>query len=284
MFSAECTYNKIYVIQSLPKGQLQTGLRLAQDDLNTLCGQFDMGLEFIEIQNEFQLSAFINETINECLDKQKPIFPIFHFEMHGNEHGIQLSSGEVINWQRFNSYCKMINIACKNNLAVIMAVCKGFYAINKIKIKDSTPYYLLIGPQTKVYSGFIHANMPAFYKELITSMNMKTAIQRLQPHYVQYLCERVFVRAFIGYIKQYCKGKGKQRRIEKLISQYRMIHDGDIENIKEVRKAFKSLVIPNEENFYRFKNSFLLADLPENKDRFNFSLEDILELLNKSKS
>lgn len=280
-FSAECIYNKIFVVQSLPKGELKTGLRLAEDELNSLCDQYDLGLDYVQLENGNQFIKFMVETKSECDDIQKPIFPIIHFDIHGlsDKSGIIFSSGDELKWDKFIKYCKEINEACKNNLVIVMSVCYGFHSILNVDIKDVTPFYILIAPDEKVTSSVIHNNIPLFYRTLIEKMNINYAYKHISDFYKLYLCEKLFVKSFYYYIKQHCKGKGKHKRIESLVTQYKTKKGDSIDDLTAIRKQFKELVKPNEKTFSMYKNRFLLSSIPENKDRFAFSFNDILDLI-----
>lgn len=281
-FSAECTYNKLIVVQSLPDGELKTGLRLAYDELDPLCNQYQLGLDYVQVANEKQFIRFMWETKNECNDIKKPIFPIIHFDIHGleNKSGLVFSSGDELSWDKFIKYCREVNRACKNNLVIVLSVCYGFHSILKVDIKDVTPFYMLIGPDDIVKVDFIQKNIPNFYRTLIEKMNINLALEHLSPIYKEYLCERLFVKSFYHYIRQHCKGKGKQDRIENLITQFRNHKGGVIDNIKVVRDQFKELVKPNEQTFYKYKDRFLLSNYPDNINRFDFDYKDILDLIN----
>ena len=64
--------------------------------------------------------------LKEAMDIFKGLLPILHISAHGDENGIQLSSGEVINWATLRMLLKPINEALNNNLLVCLSCCKGY--------------------------------------------------------------------------------------------------------------------------------------------------------------
>jgi hypothetical protein len=96
-FNASCTYNKIIVVQSLPDGELKTGLRLAKDELLPLCNQYDVGLDYVQIADRNHFFEFMRETKKEYQKEAKP-FPLHKYIHHGLSSQAMLFNllGEVV--------------------------------------------------------------------------------------------------------------------------------------------------------------------------------------------
>ena len=280
-FNGEFTYNKIIVIQGLPEGEYQTGLRLAYDELNPICGQYNMGLDFIKVINITGLIESLKELEIECKNINKPIYPILHLDIHGasDKSGlVVLPSTEILKWSEFANYCRAINLACKNNLVIFMSVCYGLHAIRAISINHLTPFYALIGSEQIVNVGFLQSNIPKFYNSLFENSNLIRAVNQITPTFKLFLCEKHFVISIYKYLKKYCKGKGRKKRVEFLLSIYRKLNS-EMKDITTDRNQFKKMTKAEKLNFIRYKNAYLLSNHPENLQRFNFSLDDIIELI-----
>ena len=189
-FVAECSFNKLYLIQSLEDGDLKTGTRLALDTLTPLCHQLGFGLTAYDVKNKAQFLKVLDVIYNECSNEQKPIYPILHLEIHGDHSGLGISpSNEDVTWAEFADHCRKINRASKNNLFVVMAVCHGYQSILSVDIKDVTPFYILIGPERTVTAGYIEDHFPKFYETLIRKQDIDAAIQVIADEYRMYLSE-----------------------------------------------------------------------------------------------
>ena len=123
-FSTEQTFNKIYVAESLPDGELSTGIQLARDTLKLLCDVNEVAMDACNIGDKQSFFAFMKRV--ELQTRDQGVFPIIHLDIHGDEFGLQLSSDERVAWCALSDICRLINNHCSNNLLVILAVCHGF--------------------------------------------------------------------------------------------------------------------------------------------------------------
>lgn len=281
-FVAECTFNKLFLIQSLEDGELKTGTRLALDSLTPMCRELGFGLTAYDVRSKAQFLKALNTILTDSSNPEKPIYPILHFEIHGarDKSGLMLSpSGEIVAWAEFAAECRRINTACKNNLFVVMAVCYGYQSILAVDIKDVTPFCLLIGPERTVTAGYIEDRFPQFYATLIRQNDIDAAMLHLIDEYRMYLCERLFFRAFFKYTKEQCVGEGKQKRIEDLIERLQTNLGGELPNPEDVRKQLESVIKPDPDAFARFKARFLMSDHTDNANRFPVRFDYLLQIL-----
>jgi len=87
--------NSIYIIESLPQGDLKTGTELYDNCVYPL-GNLKKGL-YTRLIQPFSKSDFIAELtliIYECKNNNRR--PILHIESHGCIDGIETASGELI--------------------------------------------------------------------------------------------------------------------------------------------------------------------------------------------
>ena len=139
-------FNKIYVIESLDsKVERQTGKELYEDLLKWKEFEFEGKLEteLIQIQDRNDFFASFERIKGECLNFKR--IPILHLEIHGNNNGLVLQSGEIINWIELYEYLISINFIIGNNLFLTLAVCYGANIISIIRPNKPAPFYGFIG-------------------------------------------------------------------------------------------------------------------------------------------
>lgn len=74
-------------------------------------------------------------------------YPVIHLSAHGNEQGIQLSSGESIGWDVLRGLLLPVNESLNGVLLLAMSACQGFSACKMAMSADSEthPYIAMVG-------------------------------------------------------------------------------------------------------------------------------------------
>lgn len=107
--------------------------------------------------------------------KSKPL-PILHIIAHGDENGIQLTTGDFVSWPKLKELIIPINKELNGNLLLCMSSCKGFSALTMAMSPsplDEPPFYVVIGPNeeltlgdaTTAYTTFYHLSAKVLAKE-----------------------------------------------------------------------------------------------------------------------
>lgn len=108
--------------------------------------------------------------------------PILHISAHGYAHGIQLSSGEILEWHQLRDLLIPVNRAFNGNLVVCMSTCEGYSGQRMAMVPDSTehPFLAIIGncdkptwPQTAVA-------FATFYHLLANGRNIQDAVTAMR--------------------------------------------------------------------------------------------------------
>jgi hypothetical protein len=107
------------------------------------------------------------------------VFPIVHIEAHGSKDGLEVASGDFVEWEAFRKSLTEINISCQNNLTVIMAACEGIYLFQIVQPIHRAPFCVLIGPKRKVTAGELEKDYSSFYSELLESFDGNKALDKL---------------------------------------------------------------------------------------------------------
>lgn len=115
--------------------------------------------------NKRAFEAALQVGLTEAMAEASNLIPMLHISAHGFNDGIQLSSGEIIQWLELRELLIPINKALNGNLIVCMSTCEG-YAGSQMAMVDSDdhPFFALIGngskptwPETTVaFSTFYH--------------------------------------------------------------------------------------------------------------------------------
>lgn len=209
-------FNKLFIIESVKDNELHIGTHIVEE-LDSTVRTTGHGLALWKVRTAPEFLGAMR-AIYEQVDRLEPkTYPLLHIDAHGNDEGIWLSTGDLVPWEDFADICRALNIACENNLVVVSNVCHGIHAVTHVDITRVTPFFALLGPGGKVAQGKMDA-ISLFYKQLIATGDIMEA-QRGLPYELQlYLAERLFLRAFSGYIKDGCRGVGRRARVERLLT------------------------------------------------------------------
>jgi hypothetical protein len=72
--------------------------------------------------------------------------PILHLSVHGNQNGVQLSSGEFISWHDLRNLLLPLNQAMQGGLLICMSSCFGASGCRMAMYSDSEPsFWALVG-------------------------------------------------------------------------------------------------------------------------------------------
>ena len=112
--------------------------------------------------------------------------PILHISAHGNDEGLQLTSGEVVTWPRLRDLLMPINHALNGNLLICMSSCQGFYAscmaLSEVKmpLARDIPFFGLVGHQGKPSWSDTAIAFASFYHLLTKGYYIDTAVRAMK--------------------------------------------------------------------------------------------------------
>ncbi len=130
-------------------------------------------------------TAISLEAFNACLklgiveemQAHKGFLPLLHISAHGNQDGIQLSDGHMMQWQELKELLKPLNKALGGSLVVCMSSCEGYAGIKMAMDTDETeaPYLALIGCNAKPTWGETTIGFATLYHQLSTGRHISDA-------------------------------------------------------------------------------------------------------------
>jgi hypothetical protein len=174
-------FNKIWVIESLPENEKQTGTILYNDLLSRKSFQFpQLHTEIVKIETLAELVALLQQIKDDVYGKAH--LPFLHFEIHGSKAGLVLTSLESITWAELAGLIRPINIDTRNNVMVTTAVCWGGVAFTEIDPTMPSPFAGIIGPFAKVYVPDIEAGFYEFFDVLLSAGGFDAAVEALNQH------------------------------------------------------------------------------------------------------
>jgi len=285
MMETELQFNKVFLIQSLRDGEKQTGERLVESTLKPQLSQVGLGLTYYKVATRAEFLTALDDIWRQCAREAARTYPIIHLDTHGagDKSGIAtLPSGEVVTWREFARKARGINVECHNNLLIVGALCYGLLAITEINMREPAPFLAVIGPEETVSVGEIDGGFGPFYEAILKTGSLDAAMAKLSSKFGLFLADRLFANAFAAYLKQGCKGIGRQERIERLLAQFMETQAAHRITEAEARQIFEEFTLPNQAAFERFKSKFLMSDHPLNANRFPLSFEDVLNAADRS--
>ena len=279
-------FNKIYIIESLADDEIKTGKYLYEDLFHHNDKNNEYGFEYQTIKNAYGLKIYLELILFEI--KSKSLLPIIHFEMHGGNEGIQLSSGEIIQWNDVAVILQKINIELKNKLVVVFALCYGinFLSVFGDFVNSRAPFAGLLSTADYLLVDEIQKGFIKFYKGILETRNGNEAIKTLNEiiteenrHYSFLSCRWLFKQSFIEYLKL-CTVKQRNQRVENIITKIKTTNP-KVE-INKIRKEIKHYLHKHnqKEYFQKTRDKFLMYDLDEsNQTLFYIDFQEVMDAI-----
>ena len=276
--------NKLYIIESLPEGDLKTGRILYEDVFRwhkENGHSFDV--EYLTVKNIRGLELLFDIILSES--NTTYIRPVIHLETHGNEDGIFLESEEIYSWNRLLDRLSEINYHSRNNLLLVLALCKGGYILSAMAkhITERALFFVAVYSFDRVVTGELLKGFLNFYNEIFSTGDGTKAMDKLCKE-IKYevsrfklmSCVYIFKLCFENYMLEQCNRKEIQRRTENFITQLKQNNmQFDINRLRlKIKKDFKK---DNQKDFFNFaRDIFFMFDIyPENKEKLKLEFKDL---------
>lgn len=271
--SAELIVNTVVWIRSLPAAEQRPTERV-HDDLQPYLISKGIPFKLYEPQSAADFYDVLSQLVTRAANGLRPILFI---DIHGaDKSGIFIDpTNEIIGWDKFVELLRPINVATKNNLCVVSAACFSLQSIMEMGIEEPVPYFIYIAAEREFY--FEERKIVAFFEDVFDGLDIVSAHEKHLAHQTSlFHCERAFIRALVGYIREYCIGSGLQKRKEYLLSE--AIKQGMPNTRYErrrARKAVESGVRPSQALIDRFVDRFLIGK------KIAISIVDVMRIVRK---
>ncbi len=154
---------EIWILESLPAGDTQTGTLLRDAILERAPASKQVinvhhrapfgGPEFMAVFDEITASV------------ARGNYPILHLEAHGNEDGLGLANGELIEWKALSAPLVRLNDLLKAQLIITVAACSGGHMARTAAESVRAPFLAVLGPSTEIWDNELYADYCQFYFE-----------------------------------------------------------------------------------------------------------------------
>jgi hypothetical protein len=271
--TAGATVNAVVWIMSLTKPKERQSTQQVLTFLEPFLQAKQIPFLRFEPQTAADLFAFLTSLENRA---KTGLRPIIHLDTHGGPgDGLYIAaSGEFVTWQELAERLRPINVAAQNNICLVSAACFSLQTIMTLDFTAPTPFLIMLAPEHTVTFGFIESNMFNFYEDVLAFHDVLGAHERhLAPKLQQYHSHRLVLKSLSGYLRDGCTGKGRRKRVRRLMSEKLgpgKQHPDTPETRREARRVFRKATAPNQAIIDRYAKPFLLGQ------KLSTSFEEIL--------
>lgn len=263
----------IHILQSLRPDDRETGR-----ELNHFLQGFDGAderVDFAEVATRSELFEQL-QAARADLESTGRV-PILQIEAHGCPDGIELSSGEFVEWSELKKVLTEINVLSQLNLLVVMAACWGEWLVKMVCATDRAPLWGSLGARGKINENVLLDGMKVFYSQLLSGAGVREALEAMgggmyyegRP-FVLWPAEYFFLTTYRGYLMSECSDAAVERRVELLTAKEASA--GRLKGTDEVRATLRQGLKNHKPFFERFRQHFFMEDLyPGHRDRFKVS-------------
>lgn len=110
----------------------------------------------------------------------KNLSPLIHISSHGNEEGLELTSGEKITWDELKDLLKPLNKFLKGGLLVCMSSCNGSSGCKMAMKDDDFPFLVIVGSNAKPTWAETNIGFATLYHLLSKGCNLKDAVSAMR--------------------------------------------------------------------------------------------------------
>ncbi|SOE24010.1 hypothetical protein SAMN06298216_4379 [Spirosomataceae bacterium TFI 002] len=174
--------NTLYVLDSIPEGESQTGYHLYHDIIKKYADFYNHSTPFVHQYLKLKSkSDFLNALthIENCLEFVNNGV-LIHIESHGSENGISFQDGSRITWQELKSKLISINVKLENRLYISMATCHGNSLYKTISLKNKVPFCAFIASSKEVNPDQVLEFFEPFFINLIKNRDIKSSFTMLE--------------------------------------------------------------------------------------------------------
>ena len=157
--------NKIYIIESIPDNEIQTGKKLYDQIIVNCNNKYSSKIEHQYSSLNDRESFFETLKLIENNSKLGDEI-IIHIEVHGNDSEMGLKNNESVSWDELTEKLIPINKILKNNLHINIVACFSMHIGLSINLKSTAPYKSYISTLEKITPNEISADNKVIYEKI----------------------------------------------------------------------------------------------------------------------
>lgn len=278
-YASTFSFDSVLIVESLRPSDRRTGFDLHASTLKPLGQHESIGAEIRQVTSIRELRAALYAAA-ECARIGRA--PVLHLEMHGSTEGLELSNGEVMQWQDLGPALTEINIASKMNLLVVAAACNGWHLSDALRPTSQAPAWAVIGPPDSVTARSVFDATTEFYSRLLVDQELMPAMYAMNGgaeikdwEYRLQIADLLFCKVFQTYLNTVSNEESPTERVNRLVAEYARNKSADLRDTMAFRQVATAHLDDHEFLYNRYKERFLLLDLyPENRHRFPLEYRD----------
>lgn len=265
------SFDRIVIIQSLPKDDSPTGKQLRDAIEMTAKFDFDVPVQFFDAPTSDGFWDALEEIWADA--QNSPGSLVLHLECHGlsDKTGLSLGDETPVSWEEIKRPFTAINHATKCRLLVTLAACHGAIIGTTLDVSSSAPCWALMGPSGEVSPPDLVSTYSAFFLSLLRSglQGGWSAVEAASERRASYF----FIRAedfFETVLQRYRLQHSNQTQFDERAARFEAFTNIpgmpklDTDWIRASLHAAEMNIL--ETFFDRF---FFVADYPENRARFH---------------
>jgi len=273
-------FYRIHILQSLPDGDMNTGLHLfrsLQDQKDT-----EGHVEFARIASATELLGVLSSILHTLQETGQ--IPLIHLEVHGRAEGFDLSSREFLEWTQLKEILTEINIGCMSNLFIAVSACQGESLVRMVRATEPAPFWGCLGPREEnVHAGMLLDTFKTFYTNLLKTGNVRQALGACggglpfdgEP-FVLWPAHYFFMVAYRSYLATMCTEEKIAERADFIISELMGSAGEQVSLPPDLRPRVLADLNDHETFFKAARRSFFMLDrFPENEARFDVEFSKI---------
>ncbi len=186
--------------------------------------QTNVELKEVYIENRLTLNQFLIQVILEST-KHEEGHVVFHIDAHSDNNGIEVNA-KMIGWSEFFALLRPVNIALRGRLSLHLAACRAAWSIMSLDITKPTPFLGIIAPEVVLSAEDSIEIYRPFYHSIFVTRNFGAAVKALRREAEKRKIRiytstagRLFLDGIDGYLENQARGRGRQDRLENMVSK-----------------------------------------------------------------
>ncbi|MCQ2046827.1 Uncharacterised protein [Stutzerimonas stutzeri] len=255
--------NLIIVVNAIPEGQLQSAKRVAENIQDHLCATQLSGSCFYEqISTANQLRNIFSSLEYYCAEKGA--YPVLHIEAHGLK-GVGLDIfGEIVTWKELHSLSQKVNILAQNNFGLVLAGCYGNEITKLVEVGAPCPFRFVLGPSSEVKAGVIEDQTTRFYKDIISTGDLNSALSHVEEQFIYFMSSRFFLIEMSSFFARHAAGRHQRELRERMLTTILEGWPNNKFTRKAARYKIKEMLKNPEEFIMGSMETFLHGEKPVN--------------------
>lgn len=267
-------FSRVIIVDSIPIGDENTAKSL-YDDLQILAAKYapTPAIEYLRVESAENFLQFLFQCRKEVI--QGGEVPMLHIECHGDEDGLGLADGSLLDWHDLKLPLAELNVATKLNLMISVAACTGGALAKVITMGERAPFWGLIGPTRSIYPHELKNAFLALFATLFETKSPAKAVIAMDAAsapgtFWRTTAQGLFEKGWNMYKTSYCTPEAIEVRGQRMLDRLKKLRPAPYPSVDELKKKIADI---EPVAYERYVATFFMQDLFfEHRQRFPLSL------------